>query len=784
MLKEYLNNELLIICPNSTKNTILNDLKNKNTLYQIKFMSIEEFIENYFYKYDERANVFLMEKYNVIMNVSKVYLENMYAISTEKEYKSKKLNDLKEKKEQLIKNNLLIFNKGFKDYLKTKKILIINYNKLEKYIKEELTKFDAIFIDKEKQDKKLKVYTSLTIETELNSMFQKIICLLKNNVNPNNIHILNVQEEYIYLLEKLAGLYNIPLSPSSKSSIYTSRTTKRFLEEKKIPGATQYNKEIINKIVDVVNSLVKIKDSKYYEEILIDRLKHTYVKDKVKKETINIEKLYERDYTDDDYVFILSFNEGILPTLYKDEDFIPDKYKDEVSLYTTKEKNKREKTELLKFLTNIKNLYISYKINGFSSEYYKSSIITDENMEEEKIYEEDLTLSDSYNKRKLSIYLDKFIKFKEEDKNLKALLKTYPNNLYNSYDNSFTKIDPNTYLRNINNQIKLSYTSMSEYNKCAFKYYVKYVLKLDPMTNTFQTFLGNLYHYLLSLCITQDFDFEKEWDNYLKKENLTIKDKFLLRKLKTELKKVIEIIKEQRMYTDFKDNYYEKKLTVKIDNDKINALFTGTIDKIMFFKELEETYYAIIDYKTGSYEPTLNNMKYGLGMQLATYLYLIEKSRLFSKSTLAGFYFQKVLIGNVSYNNKKNYEEIISSKLKLDGYSTSDEEVLSKFDHEYTDSKVIKSLKMTSNGFSRYAKLLNDEDIKNIINYTDKIIKETIENILNRKFDINPKIIGEEEVACKFCSYKDLCYKKEEDYIRLEKQTDLSYINEEITNQN
>ena len=51
-----------------------------------------------------------MNKYNYNLDVAKVYLKNMYVIDTNKDYKSSKLNLLKELKIDLISNNLLKFN--------------------------------------------------------------------------------------------------------------------------------------------------------------------------------------------------------------------------------------------------------------------------------------------------------------------------------------------------------------------------------------------------------------------------------------------------------------------------------------------------------------------------------------------------------------------------------------------------------------------------------------------------------------------------------------------------
>lgn len=776
MLNNYKDEDLLVLCPDATKKLLLKELEDDNKLYQIKFMNINEFIDNYFYKYDETANIFLMDKYNIIKNVSDVYLKNMYFIDINTNYQSEKLEDLKNKKLELLNNNLLTFNRTFKNYISKKKIIVINYPKLEKYIVDALRSLNATFINLEKKDAKLKVYGYNNIEDELNATFQKIVELIRSGISINNIHILNVQDEYKYLLEKFSKLYNIPIKLNSTTSIYTSRTVKEYLKTKELKEDIQYKRDINNKIKSVINSLCHIKDSKYYDEILKEKLKHTYMKQETLTNEVKIDELFETNYSSKDYIFIISFNEGILPTLYKDEDFISDKDKKEVSLYTTKEKNKREKEVLINYLSNIDNLFLSYKQNGFSSEYYPSSFINDYNIENIINYNEKFDISDACNKRKLAILLDKYNKYKEDSVSLRRLLKTYGNSFYNTYNNKFTGLNKKKYLVNIRKSLSMSYTSMTAYNQCAFKYYIKYILKIDPFMDNFAAFIGNLYHYLLSICMQDDFDFNKNWDNYLKQRDLSYKELFLLKRLKNDLNQVIKIIKEQKMYTDFKQNYYEEKVTIQLQNKEIETEFTGTIDKIMTYKEVENTYYALVDYKTGGYDSSLNNMKYGLGMQLAVYLYLVEKSRLFTNQQFAGFYFQKVLMGNISHNNKKDYQDILNDKLKLDGYSISDESILAKFDHNYTDSTIIKGMKMTSKGFSRYTKLLNTEDVNNIVNYTEKKIEEVIDNILLAKFDINPKIIGDDNIACKNCTFRDLCYKKEEDYIRLEKLTNYDYI--------
>lgn len=52
---------------------------------------------------------------------------------------------------------------------------------------------------------------------------------------------------------------------------------------------------------------------------------------------------------------------------------------------------------------------------------------------------------------------------------------------------------------------------------------------------------------------------------------------------------------------------------------------------------------------------------------------------------------------------------------------------------------MIKSLKTTKTGFYTYSKVINNEQIDNLIKLVDKKIEEARNNILDVSFDINPK---------------------------------------------
>ena len=83
--------EKIIICPNSEKMKILYKLREDNNLYNIKFMTKNEFISNYYFDITDDIVFYLMKKYNLHIDVVKAYLNNLYLIELEKDYKNDKL---------------------------------------------------------------------------------------------------------------------------------------------------------------------------------------------------------------------------------------------------------------------------------------------------------------------------------------------------------------------------------------------------------------------------------------------------------------------------------------------------------------------------------------------------------------------------------------------------------------------------------------------------------------------------------------------------------------------
>ena len=763
----------LIICPNQTKTKILKELSQTKKLVNIKFMTKEEYKKIYYFSYDDKSLAYLIKKYNYNIDVARVYINNLYAIDENKTYKSPKLNFLKDLKKELIREGLLIYNNTYKEYLKNKNIIVKNEYNLEKYEEEMLG------IKEEHVPEKTitaPVVECNTLEEEVNQVCLEIINLLKKGADINKIYLTNVSTDYLYTIKSLFSFYHIPININFNYSIYSTKVVKDYLNTKELDLENKDKKSINKKLINILSDLSFLdENSKEYKILLTDKLKNTFTSPVNLKNAITIKDLYKESFNDDEYVFVLGFNQDELPKMEKDISYITDKEKDEVSLYKTDYLNKRNKNNLVYILSNIKNLYLSYKLTSPFKSYYKSSLITDLSLNIIKPKLDSYNSSNIYNELRLASYLDLYHLYGEKNKDLSKLYTHYQIP-YKTYSNVFTGINNDEYLTNLPYPLKLSYTSLNAYSECKFKYYIRHVLKLEPYTDTFQTYIGSMYHYILSVYKKTNFNFEEEYQKYLEKRDLSLKEKLLLIRIKKDLLKLIDILNKQDLITGYNDAYYEKKIDIDLKK-KVSVIFTGSIDKIMYYQNIEDTYFSIIDYKTGSIDTHIEPMKYGLHMQLPVYLYLIHYSKAIKSPIFTGIYYQNILFNYPTWS--KDIEKVKKDQYLLQGYSTDDISILSRFDSTYEKSEYIKSMSYNEEkGFGTYAtkKVLSNDTLYDLLDYTKNYISKETDNILSADFTINPKVYSNVNISCAFCSFKDICYMKEKDLVYLEKQNDLSFL--------
>ena len=771
----------IIITSNVNKKNLLK--KNNNQLLNVKVYSITEFNKLFYFNYDEETIFYIMTKYNVKYEIAKIYLDNLTYIE-DIEYKNDKLSFLSLLKKELLTNNLISINKLFLSTLVNKEIEFYNLpiSKEIEHLINLLSENNKVSI---KQDE-LKsyshtIYELQTIEDEVEYIANYICNLIKQGINISKIYLTNLNDEYKKLIKRIFPMFNIPFTLDTSESIYGTFICTKFLElySEDISSTMEQLKEyvdskdsedIYNKIINIINKYTFVDDKIQVLEMIKYDLKNTKLSKKDNPSSVHEVSLKDTIFEDDEYVFTVSFNQGILPSIHKDEDYLTDKDKKDLPVSLTVDKNNQEKKIIQDKLNSIKNLIITFKHNANGEEFNISSLNEVLNYEIVPITSQSLNNSELFNKIKLTSLLDEYYKYGTKSSLLDTLNTNYQDIPYNTYSHTFTGINKDDLKEFLNNKMTLSYSSLDKYYRCPFSFYIGNVLKLNIYEETFYQLVGTLFHAILEKCLQVESNYDELWNQELSNLNheFTNSEKFFLSKLKEELLFIIETIKDQENFTNLHDELHEERIYTSLSGN-MNITFTGIIDKIKYKNMNDHTIVAIIDYKTGNPNLDLTTVPYGIGMQLPVYLYLAKNSKKLTNIKVAGFYLQKVLNNEVTVDKSHSYEQLKKKNLLLQGYSNEDQSILSEFDNSYTDSNIIKSMKTKKDySFYSYCKVLSDKEMDLITNIAEKKINEGAEKISNAEFSISPKKIGKTNYGCTLCQFKDICFHTADDIEELE----------------
>lgn len=779
---EYVKDNTIIICNNDKKKAILKSLSDTKKFLNVVFYTEKEFIRNYLFKVKDEALEYITSKYNLNIDVSKMYLGNIYYVCENINYNNKKLDKLVSIKKDLIDNGFIIYNNLFKSYIKNFNILVLKDLYIDEYILNIYREVNAQIIEPKKIYEIKECYLFDSITEEVRYVFKKISELIKKGIDINNIKVCNLDDTYNNLINRFSEFYGIVVNVKNNNTLYGNIIGKKFLDnlnlglEKDIESIKNYDKDIVNKIINVVNKYNYV-DEYNIKKYLMYEFKNTKIENFNYKNYIDIVDI-TYPFCDNDYVFLMNFNMGSIPKYVKDEDYITDNIKDKVNMFKTDYINKEIKINTINIIKSIKNLTITYKLKG-EVECYPSSLISELDLNvintTNDIYE---SFSEKDDLIIYASYLDLYNKYGDLNNNLFAFYNTYNDIGYGTYDNKFSGLDTNSLKEYLSKGINLSYSSLSNYNKCAFRYYIENILKFSKYEDTFEAYLGSLFHYVLEKCFNNsDLNVEDVIKEFLvnNEKCLNSKEEYFIEKCESQINFVLNVLNERKMYTSLDKNLVEKYISIKIDEDN-NVNLVGIVDKILYKEYDDKTIVSIIDYKTGDVLTDLTYLDYGIGLQLPLYLYLVKKSNLFNNPRFAGFYINYIINSNNNSLKNKTLEEKMRDNLKLVGYSNDDTKILCEFDNNYFSSELVMGLKTKSDGsFYKSSKVLSDSEIDDIILEVHKVVSNNAKDILNGIFTINPKKIGySDDYGCKYCKFRDLCFKKENDYVIIEKRGESS----------
>ena len=748
-----------IISTNSFKHNFLKKNATEKGFFNYKFLNKSAFIKAILGDISEDGLIYLSNKegINNIYN-AKEYVKYLPFIE-DKQYESNKLNFLKEIKKDLIQKGFYNIDYLLINMLKENNITFINtaLDKTLEYVLNKLDNKNVYFENLEEKSNDINYYSFRTIESEFDYVIKSIIDLTNNNVAYKDIKLCNLNNDYTFLLNRISYSLKLPIVLPKENNLLTRSSAKLFLslldKYDNFNDLFTYIKTIIpdsdyQDYLNLCNSfdhfLYKPSSVKGYIQY---KLENMSFKTNRYTDAIELISLSELKDFKDKYVFLMNFDVNV-PQVVKDNGYLTDVEFIELGISTTIENTRLNKDELVETIKGMKNLNISFSQTHAFTNSIESGLIKELNIKP-KTYDCQFGIDYITDSLNLSRSLDNYMKYGERDYYLDNAFDIK----YDSYDNKFTGLSEENISKMLSKPYGLAYTSMDTFYDCKFKFYLDNILKINKFEDSLQISLGNIAHKIFEDSYDPDFDFDNSLEKAInemlnkkerEKSELTNKEKFYISRMTKVVKEAILANKAHEETSKLDKVLTENKFQVNI-NDFV--YFTGKVDKILYNEK--EKKYIVIDYKTGSKEASLDNLKDGKNAQLPSYLYLIRngnnKDVDLKDYKPIGMYLEHIHI---------NKNDLIDD-FKLKGYTSileSDEELL---DMSYTNIRFKKDNTPYS---TSEPYLINDIDFDKTI----ELISQNINNFINEYKKANFEIKYTElnnETPCKFCKYEDICFK-------------------------
>ena len=400
-----------------------------------------------------------------------------------------------------------------------------------------------------------------------------------------------------------------------------------------------------------------------------------------------------------------------------------------------------------------------------------------------------------YEKEEIEPYWVETFKWFEENEEFKDRTKIIFNGL--NYTNLVEKIPREKIKRlysNDNGRLMFSVSRIEKYAQCPFGYYVQYGLKAkDRKVYEFTApDLGSFMHDILDQFTNKIRKENILWGDLTKDKCAEIVNELVNSKLRNETNSILNSNKKYQYFSERFKKTITKSVTVISeqmrkgefdifksefdfgdfkDSDPIKlelpskeiVYLKGRVDRIDKVDLNGETYIRIVDYKSGSKSFDLNELYYGLQIQLLVYLDAILKNskQILKTQCMPGgiLYFK---IDNPIIKSKKalTEEEIqveVLKKLKMDGLLLKNVELVKSMDRDMeTYSLIIPAAFKKDGDFTSTSSVVTESQFELLRKYVNDKMIEICEEMLSGEVKIEP-CKSSKVTYCDYCDYSSIC---------------------------
>lgn len=363
------------------------------------------------------------------------------------------------------------------------------------------------------------------------------------------------------------------------------------------------------------------------------------------------------------------------------------------------------------------------------------------------------------------------------------------------YENKPVKLNEQTVEKLIPRQLEVSVSRMEMVYQCSYQHFLKYNLKLDERrTYSLEApDIGQLFHEALKIITkwiqTEGRDFKDvtklDSEKYAEKSiahlspilqhhvlSSSNRYRYITRKLQHVIAQATYVLSEQARVSGFSPVGIELGFGYKGGLDPVRIplpnnrelILKGRIDRVDKAELGDNLYLRIIDYKSSKRALSLEEVYYGIALQMLTYLHVVilqSKQWLNMEATPAGilyFHVHDAMLTNADNLNDQQIDKELFKQYKMNGLVLNDPDIAVLMDDQLSvgNSSVVPIGLKKDGNFNAYSKIADVTNFELLRNHVHSLIKQAGLDIFSGNVKIDP-FENEQGNACRFCSFKSIC---------------------------
>jgi len=337
-------------------------------------------------------------------------------------------------------------------------------------------------------------------------------------------------------------------------------------------------------------------------------------------------------------------------------------------------------------------------------------------------------------------------------------------------------------------QMKVSPTAVEAYHKCRFSYFCKYGMRVRPLRPVGLDVMakGTLVHHVLEKIIgtygssgLHQLSADEMRDTihrlimeFVESDMGGLADKnhvfvFQLQRLEVLLESLLSHMAEEMKDSQFETAACElpigpgetvESLRIPLSGGG-EVTVVGVLDRLDIYQKDGDTYFRVVDYKTGTKEFHLEDIYHGIGLQMFIYLYAIQQNgQVFGESRYpAGVLYMPAKRSSVMSTDRAEVQKQLADRLRMKGLVLDDMDVVRAMEPEVSGTYIPVTLKLNGDPSEKSA-LASMEFFGRTERHIRQLLQEMGEGLLQGKITCDPlDSKSTKDNACVYCDYKAAC---------------------------